>query len=94
MKYAKMNQLTLPSTGQLSDGRWVSNYNLLPDDILRAEGWKELVEVKPSFDDTTHYLVQDSVVETDVVTVTYRAELIPEDEAQDMTNALTILGVT
>lgn len=72
--------ITLPSNAQLEDGRWVSNYHLLPVPFLREQGWKDLVEVKPAFDETTHYLELSGVVETEVITATYVAVINPINE--------------
>lgn len=70
--YAKVNQLTLPKSAQLSDGRWVSNYNLLPDTVLKAEGWLPLEEVKPLLADGQYHELK-SVIESDGhIVATYR----------------------
>lgn len=67
-------EIGLPTTGTLQDGRTVSNYNLLPEDVLFAEGWLPCEEVKPTYDGATQYLVVDSAVEQDgKVIVTYKA---------------------
>ena len=77
--YAKVvnGQVTrayLPTSGILQDGRTVSNYHLLPDEILLAEGWLPCEEVKPEYDEATQYLVIDTaVVQGDKVIVTYKA---------------------
>lgn len=72
MNYAKQNQLTLPSTGRLSDGRWVSNYDKLPEATLRAEGWLPLEEVKPLLADGQYHELE-SVIESDGhIVATYR----------------------
>lgn len=76
--YAKVvnGQVTraqLPTSGILQDGRTVSNYHLLPDGILLAEGWLPCEEVKPEYDEATQYLVIDTeVVQDDKVIVTYK----------------------
>jgi len=78
-KYAKVEngqvvQLGLPTSGVLNDGRTVSNYHLLPPDILTVEGWLPCEEVKPEYDEATQYLVIDTaVVQGDKVIVTYKA---------------------
>ena len=77
--YAKVvnGQVTracLPTSGILQDGRTVSNYHLLPDETLLAEGWLPCEEVKPEYDEATQYLVIDTaVVQGDKVIVTYKA---------------------
>ena len=52
--YAKVvnGQVTrahLPTSGILQDGRTVSNYHLLPDETLLAEGWLPCEEVLYNF---------------------------------------------
>lgn len=37
----------VPRVGTLKDGRSVSGYDLLPADILEAEGWKNATEHHP-----------------------------------------------
>lgn len=46
----------LPPVGTLKDGRSVSNYNLLPVGTLNDEGWLEVEDVKPTYDENTHEL--------------------------------------
>ena len=46
----------LPETGTLSDGRTVSNYNKLSEDILLAEGWLPLSRLEPEYTPDTQYL--------------------------------------
>ena len=70
--YAKLNQLTLPTSAQLSDGRWVSNYDKLPVDTLLKEDWLPLEEVKPLLADGQYYELE-SVIESDGhIVATYR----------------------
>lgn len=70
----QVTQAHLPTSGILQDGRTVSNYHLLPDEILLAEGWLPCEEVKPEYDEATQYLVIDTeVVQDDKVIVTYKA---------------------
>jgi len=76
----KETQLTLPTAAQKKDGTWVSNYNLLSPDILAAEGWKRVEEIKPSCNESTQYLSFDSAVEADgKIIVTYVAVDMPID---------------
>lgn len=71
-------ELTLPFTGILKDGRTVSNYNLLPTETLKAEGWKPMEEVKPTYDEATQYLAVDTAIDAgDKITVAYKAVDIP-----------------
>ena len=43
----------VPTSGVLQDGRTVSNYHLLPDETLLAEGWLPCEEIKPTYDEAT-----------------------------------------
>lgn len=52
-------QQGLPYTGVLLDGRTVSSYNLLPDNVLLAEGWLPVVENIPTYDEDTQTVVYD-----------------------------------
>lgn len=67
-------QTHLPLTGELKDDRCVSNYNLLPTDILKTEGWVPLEQTIPIYNQETQYLQHDKytilankVVETFIV---------------------------
>jgi hypothetical protein len=56
MRYAliengQVTKTRLPKTGVLSDGSTVSNYNLLPHDVLIAEGWLPLIDDPPDTDE-------------------------------------------
>lgn len=68
-------QIGLPDTG-IIDGRTVSNYDLLPNDVLRAQGWIPCTEIQPDYDTGTQQLVVDSeMVSADGsgVTIAYKA---------------------
>ena len=65
----------------MSDGRTVSGYHLLDDDILRDEGWLPLEDSPPDYDQETQYLVQDGYeILEDKVIKKYRIEETPERE--------------
>lgn len=67
-----VTEVTLPQSGVLKDGRTVSGYNLLPDAVLKAEGWLSLEQTIPSYDAETQHLEHDSyVIETDKVIETF-----------------------
>jgi hypothetical protein len=69
----QVTQAHLPTSGVLN-GRTVSNYNLLPESVLLAEGWLPLVENKPEYDaDTQELQLMGYTVETDRVTANYEA---------------------
>ena len=66
-------ELFLPIYGVLSNGQTVSNYNQLSTEILIAEGWKEIEEIKPAYDEDTQYLEVDTSVDMgDKIIVTYK----------------------
>jgi hypothetical protein len=74
----------LPHSGVLSDGRTVSNYHLLPQEILTSEGWLPVEEVKPVYDESTQKLARDTVTsDGKTITVTYKVaeREIPDTEA-------------
>ena len=56
----KLNQhghlVNLPKTGKLTNGQTVSNYHRLPEEVLLAEGWLPLIEIRPEINEETHYL--------------------------------------
>lgn len=52
----EIKSVGLPTTGRLKDGREVSNYHLLPVGTLAAEGWIDIEDNPPTYDDTTHQL--------------------------------------
>jgi len=79
----------LPKTGQLSDGRWVSNYHLLPEETLLAEGWLPLIDNIPAYNSETHRPVRTGFdIYPDRVEAVYTLEeilppQITEEELQD-----------
>ncbi len=77
----KIKQYQLPKVGALKDGRTVSGYHLLDEDILREEGWLPLEDNPPEYDQETQYLVNDGYeILEDKVIKKYRIEEIPERE--------------
>jgi hypothetical protein len=77
----KITKYTLPKTGTLKDGRTVSGYHLLDEDILRDEGWLPLEDMVPEYDEETQYLVNDGYeILEDKVIKKYRIEDIAEEE--------------
>lgn len=89
--YAKVEngivtQAYLPTSGTLN-GRTVSNYNLLPESVLLAEGWLPLTENKPEYDaDTQELRLTGYTIEADKVTANYEAVKKPvtTDERVDL----------
>lgn len=56
IKNGQVSTVGLPETGILSDGRTVSNYNKLSEDILLTEGWLPLFKQEPEYSPDTQYL--------------------------------------
>ena len=98
--YARLNPLItqLPTSGQLKSGVWVSNYHLLPDAVLKAEGWLTAEEVKPVITEKQMLVFDTAVQNKDRIIITYKAVDIPIDpilaELEDTKTALAKLGVT
>jgi hypothetical protein len=67
----------LPTAGTLFDGRSVSNYNLLPESVLLAEGWLPYQENKPEYNPETQYLQLSGYgIQQDKVVANYEAVAI------------------
>ena len=82
-------QIGLPTNGVMQDGATVSNYYCLPPDILKAEGWKPVREVRPDYDIETQYLdVLSTVDNGDEVVMTYVVVDIPLSETEELENLL------
>lgn len=83
-----VKQKGLPRTGTLKDGSTVSNYNLLPHDVLIAEGWLPLIDEPPETDDKHRAVRTGYEIYGDRVEAIYSIEeIIPpaisEEELQD-----------
>ena len=80
-----IEQYQLPKVGTLKDGRTVSGYHLLGEDILREEGWLPLEDIKPEYDEETQYLVNDGYeILEDKVVKKYKVENIPEPQPNEI----------
>ena len=67
-------QDSLPLSGYLKDGRSISGYSMLPEEVLLGEGWLQAERVMPEYDPATQRLVVDSVETTgNKAVITYRA---------------------
>jgi hypothetical protein len=67
----QVTQVHLPTSGVL-DGHSVSNYNLLPESVLLAEGWLPLVENMPEYDHASQELrLTGYTIDDDKVTANY-----------------------
>lgn len=74
VKNNEVVQSGLPCCGYLSNGESVSGYNLLPQEILLAEGWLPLEERRPEYNEETQCLVIDNyTVQKDKVIANYKA---------------------
>lgn len=81
----KIKQYSLPKTGVLKDGRTVSGYHLLDEEILLEEGWLPLEDVKPEYDEETQYLVNDGYeILEDKVIKKHKVENIPRPQQNEI----------
>ncbi len=81
MKYVlvengQVTKTRLPRTGTLKDGSTVSNYNLLPHDVLIAEGWLPLVDEPPETDEGFRAVLTGYEIYEDTVEAVYEIEEI------------------
>ena len=81
MKYVlvengQVTKTRLPRTGTLKDGSTVSNYNLLPHDVLIAEGWLPLVDEPPETDEGFRAVLAGYEIYGDRVEAIYSIEEI------------------
>ena len=90
----EIKQYSLPKTGTLKDGRTVSGYHLLDEEVLLDEGWLPLEDNPPEYDVETQYLVQDGYeILEDKVIKKYRIEEISErEEPRDLEVEIEELG--
>lgn len=92
----KNSEKTLPSQGYI-DGKLVSNYHLLPKEILLSEGWIESVENIPTYDRETQHLVSDGyTIENNLATFNYIVvdnEPTQGEVLQDLIQTLADKGV-
>jgi hypothetical protein len=80
----KIVERFLPKTGDLLDGRSVSNYHCLPEEILEAEGWLPVEEHKPEYDPATEQLIGTETIKNNKVVVSYTVEALPEPEPEPL----------
>ena len=81
MKYVlvengQVTKTRLPRTGTLKVGNTVSNYNLLPHDVLIAEGWLPLVDDPPETDEGFRAVLAGYEIYEDRVEAVYEIEEI------------------
>ena len=79
--YIENGQVTktrLPKVGILKNGSTVSNYNLLPHDVLIAEGWLPLIDEPPETDEKHRAtLIRYEIYADRVETVYSIEEIVP-----------------
>ncbi len=71
------NRLIRPPSQGVIDGKAVSNYNRLPEETLKGEGWKELEIITPEYDEDIEYLIPIYDEQENKVVVTHNVETIP-----------------
>ncbi len=76
VKDNKVVSTKLPRSGVLSDGRTVSNYYLLPHEVLLSEGWLPLVDERPETDEYHRAVFSDYEIFSDHVEKIYTIEEI------------------
>lgn len=88
MQYARIENgqcnTNLPSTGTLKNGCTVSGYDKLSQEELLAEGWKELVDEIPTYDEETQYTQFSEYIEN-ATTVTRKYVVVdkPVEQPQE-----------
>lgn len=79
----EIKKFDLPKTGKLKDGRTVSGYNLLPEEVLRDEGWLPVEDNPPEVDPETQVIVVEGYeILPDKVVKQYRVIDKPAAEAE------------
>ncbi len=92
VKDGKIIRRSLPKTGVLSNGRTVSNYDRLPAERLREEGWLPVVTIHPAFDPEKEYLGTPTyTIEEDGVVKEY--QVLPLPDAPDDVELIDLLEI-
>ena len=98
VKENKITKYSLPKSGMLSTGETVSGYHLLDGEVLRDEGWLPLEDVRPEYDNETHYLQpsgydiqEDKVVRLYEIVEIPPRETDPMDRIEELENIINIL---
>ena len=85
VKEGKILKHSLPKSGRLSTGVTVSGYHLLDEETLRSEGWLPLEDIRPEYDNETHYLQPNGYdIQEDKVVKLYEIVEIPPREPYPM----------
>jgi hypothetical protein len=94
----KVTATALPRVGVLKDGRSVSGYHVLPDEVLKAEGWLPDEEVKPLHDaekeklEFDRYEIEKNVVKSIYKIIPLPPEIItPEMKINNLKNTIADL---
>lgn len=78
-------QYSLPKVGTLSDGSTVSGYHLLPEEVLKQEGWLPLEDIQPEYDENTQYLTSDGYeILEDKIVKKHKVENIPRPQQNEI----------
>ena len=81
----KITKYSLPKSGRLSTGETVSGYHLLDEETLRSEGWLPLEDIRPEYDNETHYLQPNGYdIQEDKVVKLYEIVETPPIEPDSM----------
>ncbi len=85
VKDNKITKYSLPKSGRLSTGETVSGYHLLDVETIRQEGWLPLEDIRPEYDNGTHYLQPNGYdIQEDKVVKLYEIVEIPPRESDPM----------
>jgi hypothetical protein len=81
----EITQHSLPKTGTLKNGSTVSGYHLLPEEVLKQEGWLPLEDIQPEYDENTQYLTSDGYeILEDKIVKKYKVENIPRPQQNEI----------
>lgn len=73
----------LPKVWQMSDGSTVSGFHLLDKFMILAEGWYEVIDERPDYDNLTQYLTnQTHTIQESSVVTRYEVVSYPEPEPE------------
>ena len=61
----------LPSAYTHEDGSVTVGYDLLPQEELYEQGWREVIDNIPEYDHTTHHLESKEIIKSDAVIIEY-----------------------
>ena len=78
--YAKLinNKLTYAPKNFNTGDNLILNFNKNIN-LMKQHGFKEIIDNKPNYDNSTHYLSIEGYTETDVITINYKLNEIVVD---------------